>query len=304
MNSPRSQVANGSPADQRSDSYRVAMGNSQARTSSYRNAMHPSKSCPFLPPAKQSGPYRVAVDMSPNRQYNNAVEDDVLSRADSYRIAVRNNHGLVELPNNRNTSYRFAVGDEVTARNAKLDALGMDHGPILSGRDVRRMGITDVDQVKDIKMKPVMKHSASAPVVQMRRPMSAHQPVIKDTKTSTERSQNSGRIRKVTKQDVDPIEIVQTVDNHGDSKKSGKNNSNRSSTYIQFDPIFEDGDDFGLPNEEDYCKSLSHTSKSKLSLINGTIKDANANNVKQPKGSKLGKSSGIEIEDNWRFSQV
>lgn len=294
---------NGSTVDQRSDSYRVAMANCQSRTSSYRNAMHQSKSCPFLPPAKQSGPYRVAVDMSPNRQFNSAVEDDVLSRADSYRIAVRNTHGLVDATS-RNTSYRFAVGDDPTMRNAKLDALGMDSGPILSGRDVRRMGITDVDQVKDIKMKPAMKHSASAPVVQMRRPMSAHQPVIRDTKKPTERSQSGGRIRKVTKQDVDPIEIVQTVDTHGDSRKTSKNNPNRSSTYIQFDPIFEDGDDFGLPNEEDYYKNLSHTSKSKLSLINGTVKDANANNVKQPKGSKLGKSSGVEIEDNWRFSQV
>ena len=298
--------------DQRTDSYRVAMG-SNPRTTSYRNAMHPSKSCPFLPPAKHSGPYRVAVDMSPNRAMGH-VEDDALSRADSYRIAVRNTHGLVSADMmNRNTSYRFAVDDDVPVINAKLDALGMHTGPIMSGRDARRMGITDVDQAKDIKvkpttdtkMKPTMKHSASAPVVRMRHPVQAKQPAPKDTK-SNDRSQNStsgGRIRKVTKQDVDPIEIVQTVDTHSDSKKSSKNNPNRSSTYIQFDPIFEDVDDFNMPNEADYSKHLSSTSKSKLSLINGTVKDANANNVK-PTMSSSRKSSGVEIEDNWRFSQV
>ena len=37
---------------------------------------------------------------------------------------------------------------------------------------------------------------------------------------------SNGRIRKVTKQDVDPIEVVQTVDNNNDSRKSNKNNPN------------------------------------------------------------------------------
>lgn len=310
-----SATINADQSTSRSESYRVAMGNTSTRTGSYRNAMHQSKSCPLLPPAKQSGPYRVAIDMNPNHAVGNIVDDDVLSRADSYRIAVRNTHGIVPDLTSRNTSYRVAVDDDVPRLKSKLEALGMDNERLMSGRDVRRMGITDVDQVKDIKMKPTMKHSASAPFVQMRKDVKSPASSQQHTNTKqADRSQSGGRIRKVTKQDVDPIEIVQTVDNNkGDSRKMGKNNPNRSSTYIQFDPIFEDGDDFGPPNDADlaitsldYSKNLSNTSKSKMSLINGTVKDANANTVKQPKHARLGKSasSGVEIEDNWRFSQV
>ena len=302
----------------RSDSYRVAMGN-PSRTSSYRNAMHASKSYPNLPPTKQSGPYRVAMDMSPNKAFaNNYVDDDddVLSRADSYRIAVRNTNGIVP-DMGRNGALKFADSGAIPENvNSKLKALSMDDKNLMSGRDVRRMGITDVDQVKNVKAKPVIKESKSMPQMQM------HQVKMRDNRSqsssqvqtrrpeskpnpppSTEKAQD-GRIRKVTTHDVDPIEVVQTVDISQDSRKSAKNNPNRSSTYIQFDPIFEDNEDFygGIDmSSVDYSKHLSDTSKSKLGLINGTMKDANANMVKRPV-SKAGKMSGAE--DDWRFSQV
>lgn len=296
----------------RSDSYRVAMN---SRTSSYRNAMHQSKSFPNLPPSRQSGPFRVAMDMSPNRAFNQCPDDEVMSRADSYRIAVRNTNPLIPADMaNRNTSYRVAINDDVpSVVNSKLEALGMDDKKLMSGRDVRRMGITDVDQVKDVNPKVVMRESKSTPNIQLRirdsKPSpNAMGPSASQTRASQQQTQqSSGRIRKCTKQDVDPIQIVATVDTTNDSKKTGKNNPNRSSTYIQFDPIFEDTEDFTNAadldmSSLDYSMNLSKTSKSKFGLINGTVTDANANNVKPRKTTKSSKNS--DIEDNWRFSQV
>ncbi|XP_053396780.1 uncharacterized protein LOC128556275 isoform X2 [Mercenaria mercenaria] len=299
----------------RSDSYRIALnsrkGSGSGSGSSSRNAMHQSKSMPVLPPSRKSGPFRVAMDMSPNRAYNN-VDDDVMSRADSYRIAVRNTNGLGTEILNRNTSYRVAVNDEIPSMlNSKLDALSMDDNKLMSGRDVRRMGITDVDQVKDINPKPVMRESKSAVQLRNRDSKPAPQALGPNTNVVSRPSpqqqmKNDGRIRQCFKQDIDPIQVVATVDINQESKKSSKNNQNRSSTYIQFDPIFEDTEDFQNAadldmSSLDYSKNISDISKSKFGLINGTVKDANANTVKMKK-SKSGKD--IEIEDNWRFSQV
>lgn len=288
--------ADSSQISTRTDSYRNAT--SSARSGSYRNSMNSSKSFPNLPPTKQSGPYRVAMDMSPNRAFSAADDDDVMSRADSYRIAVRNTNGIVPDYASRNSSYRVAVNDDIPSTvSSKLDALSMDNRKGQGGRDVRRMGITDVDQAKDISV----------------------QPSSKDSKSSSQQN-GGGRIRKVTNQNVDPIEVVQTVDYRGE-RKANKNKENRSSTYIQFDPIFEDTEDFSLglgPDSDlssrDYSLNLSNTSKSKYSLINGAVKDANSNNIKSLRKSKSTKSidstnssgsgKSIEIEDNKRFSQV
>ncbi|KAH3735640.1 hypothetical protein DPMN_042175 [Dreissena polymorpha] len=314
-----SAYSQGDQFSSRSDSYRVAMGNGNQRTVSYRNAMHSSKSFPVLPPTTQSGPYRVAMDMNPSMAANNtySYDDDVLNRADSYRMAVRNTNGIVSDVGNRNSALRVALHEDIPSHvNSKLEALGMEDSGLMSGRDVRRRGITDVDQVKNIKGKPAMKTSKSMPqmrtqdskspsaVVTRRKQEPTRQPAV-----TPETRPQSGRIRKVTTQDVDPIEIVQTVDTSVDSRKSAKNNPNRSSTYIQFDAIFEDGEDFTNPGDMDlssldYSKNLSSTSKSKIGLFNGTMKDANANNVKPTVfgTSKAGKN--MEVEDNWRFSQV
>ena len=308
--SPTSNSDNGHFSS-RSDSYRVALRNKSAEGPG-RNTMHQSKSMPVLPPSRKSGPFRVAMDMSPNRAYNNGIDDDVMSRADSYRIAVRNTNGLGTEILNRNTSYRVAVNDEIPSMlNSKLDALGMDDNKLMSGRDVRRMGITDVDQVKDINPKPLMRETKSAVQLRNRDSKPSSQTMgpnshVVSRQTAQQQTKNDGRIRQCFKQDIDPIQVVATVDINGDTKKSGKNNPNRSSTYIQFDPIFEDTEDFSNAADLDmtsldYSKNISDISKSKFGLINGTVKDANANTVKMKK-SKSGKD--IEIEDNWRFSQV
>lgn len=299
----------------RSDSYRVAMGSAnQGRGATNRTAMHQSKSFPVLPPSRQSGPFRVAMDMSPNRAFNDNTDDDVMSRADSYRLAVRNTNGLGTDVINRNTSYRVAVADDIPSMiNSKLEALGMETKKS-SGRDARRMGITDVDHAKDVNPKHMMREFKSASHVQHRNRDLKPAPQALGMNTTThsvskptpQQKNSDGRIRKCFKQDIDPIQVVATVDNNNEPKKSNKNNQNRSSTYIQFDPIFEDTEDFCNTgsldmSSLDYSKNISDISKSKFGLINGTVKDTNANTMNMNK-SKLGKD--IEIEDNWRFSQV
>ena len=301
----------------RSDSNRVAAGIPKNRNTSYRAAT--SKSYPVLPATKQSGPYRVARDMSPNPKLK--FDDDVMCRADSYRIAVRNTNGIIPDVANRNTSYRFAIDDAMPSeRNSKLEALSMNDSRSPSGgRDVRRMGITDVDQVKGVagRSQPVLSGKSQ--------PLTSGKSQSKDSKSVTSPSQNGrqkgDRIRKVTQTDVDPIEIVSSIDNNrNDTRKSNKNNQNRSSTYIQFDPIFED-DDFSnstetlhmstTPSAKSSFQNLSHNSlnsstgtgsRSKSNFNNsGNSRDSNFN-VKTVKSSKSGNT--IEIEDDWRFSQV
>ena len=300
----------------RSDGYHSGLGNK--RNTSYRAANSQSKSYPSLPASKPSGPVRVATDMNPKLNF----DEDVMSRADSYRIAVRNTNGIIPDVPNRNTSYRFAIDDAMPiGTNSKLEALSLnDSRSPSNGRDVRRMGITDVDQAKGI--------SGKSPVVNSGKP---HQPVIsgknqskgsKSTSSLPNTGQRSNHIRKVTTTDVDPIEIVSSIDNNrNDTRKANKNNQNRSSTYIQFDPIFEDDDFSGstdtlhlsMPSSaKSSTQNLSHNSvgsvsgsRLKANLLNGGVNHSNRDsnfNVKTVKSSKSGKP--IEIEDDWRFSQV
>ena len=315
--SESSSSGNNNDNSPRSDSYHVAMANKN-RNSSYRAANSQSKSYPSLPPSKASGPVRVAMDMNPKLNF----DEDVMSRADSYRIAVRNTNGIIPDVANRNTSYRFAIDDALPiGTNSKLEALSLnDSRSPSSGRDVRRMGITDVDQAKGIAGKSPVANSGKS-----------HQQVIsgksqskgsKSTSSLPNGGQKSDRIRKVTQTDVDPIEIVSSIDNNrNDTRKANKNNQNRSSTYIQFDPIFEDDDFSGstdtlhlsMPSSaKSSTQNLSHNSlnssagsRSKSNFMNGGHNHSNRDsnfNVKTVKSSKSGKP--IEIEDDWRFSQV
>ena len=302
----------------RSDAYHGGMANKN-RNTSYRAATGQSKSYPSLPASKPSGPVRVAMDMNPKLNF----DEDVMARADSYRIAVRNTNGIIPDVANRNTSYRFAIDDAMPiSTNSKLEALSLnDSRSPSNGRDVRRMGITDVDQAKGI--------AGKSPVVNSGK--SHHQPVIsgksqskgsKSTSSLPNSGPKSNHIRKVTQTDVDPIEIVSTIDNNrNDTRKANKNNQNRSSTYIQFDPIFEDDDFSGstdtlhlsMPSSaKSSTQNLSHNSvgsssgsRLKAKLLNGGGSHSNRDsnfNLKTVKSSKSGKP--IEIEDDWRFSQV
>ncbi|OWF44994.1 uncharacterized protein LOC110457581 isoform X2 [Mizuhopecten yessoensis] len=230
-------------ANSRSDSYRVAMVN-PSRNSSYRVAMKESKSCPSLQNSQRIRPSPVLSHSSHSNGHKNAspvltqssnkngtpsplpaeyympsADPEDFNRTDSYRYAVRNTHGVVsEEPTGRNSSYRVAMKEmESVIPDNHMSGV---HSVPAGGRDMRRMGITDVDQVKGIaggSTKP-LKPSESTSSVQV-------------------------KLRRSTKKgDVDPISVLSSMES-GSSHKTNKNRHSTSSTYIRFDPIFEDKED-------------------------------------------------------------
>ncbi|KAL3881290.1 hypothetical protein ACJMK2_027745, partial [Sinanodonta woodiana] len=289
---------NSTSSSARTDSYRVAMAESP-RNGSHNIGIHQSKSFPQLPPSTRSGPLRVAANIS-GKYTPLASIDDAINRADSYRMAVRNTNGVVE--NSRNTSYRVAVDEQNPITNSlRFEPLNAGNSVSPGGRDIRRMGITDIDQVKDIDSDKIIV-----------------------TSTSQSGINNSGMTaKKRAKPDADPIQVLSSMDyNRNDTKKSSKN-PNRSSTYICFDPIFEDKEDLTNSHE---CLRLSSTSLktltsaetfsdksidrsgNKVNAFSGSTSSHSSLNTGLMNGSrskhKSKTSSNIEIEDDWRFSAV
>ncbi|KAK3577455.1 hypothetical protein CHS0354_032306 [Potamilus streckersoni] len=288
---------NSTSSSARTDSYRVAMAESP-RNGSHQVGMHQSKSFPQLPPSTRSGPLRVAANIS-GKYIPVAPLDDAINRADSYRMAVRNTNGVVE--NSRNTSYRVAVDEQNPITNSlRFEPLNAGNSVLPGGRDIRRMGITDIDQVKDIDSDKIIVTSAS------------QSGITKSGMTAKKRA----------KPDADPIQVLSSMDyNRNDTKKSSKN-PNRSSTYICFDPIFEDKEDFTNSQE---CLRLSSTSLKTLTPETFSDKsiDRSGNKVNAFSGStsshislntgfmngsrsehKSKTSKNVEIQDDWRFSAV
>ncbi|XP_069142741.1 serine-rich adhesin for platelets-like isoform X2 [Argopecten irradians] len=325
-----------SNANGRNDSYRVAMVN-PSRNSSYRVAMKESKSCPSLqnsqkvrpsPVLSQSshsnGPKNGPKNASPvltQSVYNKGTpsplpaeyflpqaEPEDFNRTDSYRFAVRNTHGVVSEDNTgRNSSYRVAV-KEMDSMIPDNHMSGV-HSVPAGGRDMRRMGITDVDQVKGVSgATKSLRPSESTSSVKLRRP----------AKTS----------------DVDPISVLSSM-NSGSSHKTNKNRHSTSSTYIRFDPIFEDKEDItgSMDSLRDSMGSLKMadssgemsfygadsfygSGKPKVNaLSNGRLPSSSANEksssslfsnvknfVRQKSSSK--NSSAAVIEDDCRFTMV
>ncbi|XP_060070282.1 uncharacterized protein LOC132550253, partial [Ylistrum balloti] len=324
-----------SNVNSRNDSYRVAMVN-PSRNSSYRVAMKESKSCPSLQNSQRIRPSPVLSQSSHPSGHNNAsqvltqssykkgttsqlpaeyfmpqTDPEDFNRTDSYRYAVRNTHGVVsEDQTGRNSSYRVAMKE--------MDSLIPDnplsgvHSVPAGGRDMRRMGITDVDQVKGI--------AGSS----------------KSLKPSESTSSVQVKLRRSTKKgDVDPISVLSSMES-GSSHKTNKNRHSTSSTYIRFDPIFEDKEDItgsmdslrdpsmGSLKVADSSGEMSFyggdsfygNSKPKVNaLSNGRPIGSNANEksssslfsnvknfVKQKSGSK--NSSPAVIEDDYRFTMV
>jgi hypothetical protein len=320
-NSQKSYKAPPVEPSNRSDSYRVAMadGNS-CRSGSYRVAMKESLSCPSFnqkisnppPSANQNLPYNgIPADSYGNPPSTSSDFPIDFSRTDSYRVAVRNTQGVV---NNdvvqRNSSYRVAVDDlEPIMMDSRMN--GLDGGSDkVSGRDSRRMGITNIDQVKDI---PAGNKGSK---------------IIGGVDVS--KIDTSKVVRRRPKSDVDPISVIsdqEATKNANRTHKSSNKRHSTSSTYIKFDPIFEVGEDMMLSMES--LKTSSNTSlkmtpdytdhgygfnrapekinaggnqkhpseKSSSSLI-GSIKST----FKSMSGHS--KQSSSANEDDWRFSMV
>ncbi|KAK3096996.1 hypothetical protein FSP39_005483 [Pinctada imbricata] len=314
-------------ASSRSDSYRVAMVNpNNSRTGSYRVAMRESLSCPSFQQKVVQKPVQTSKKMQKsmsatrqpiqtpsasayNQQVVNGVDPADFNRTDSYRVAVRSTQGVVpmDVAAARNSSYRVAVDVmEPVIPDSRMEGLMTGNSNSqTSGRDSRRMGITNVDQLKSVSSSQV----------------------------DTSKIDTSSVVRRRPKPDVDPISEISNRDAQRASNRTGKNSSKRhstSSTYIKFDPIFELGEDVGVSMES--LKTGSNSSlkmtpdlpqtgygftydKPKINAMNGaklsseksasklfgsiksTIKSISGNNNTKP-------SREFEIEDDLRFSMV
>ena len=168
------------------------------------------------------------------------ADSDAVARADSYRFAVRNTQGVVGEIATRNTSYRMATGDDSPVPDARMDAINSWEGKLMSGsRDIRRMGITDIDQLKCYDSDSSSgKMSSSSLNGQL------------STKSfagiNSSRKKMKPEVQNLLRGDKTPSPEVKRMSKI--SSKSGKDkdkdrSKRQSSTYIRFDPIFEQGDD-------------------------------------------------------------
>ncbi|XP_046365436.2 serine-rich adhesin for platelets-like [Haliotis rufescens] len=223
--SPSNAYTQGSPSSVRSAD---SQNSANSRSDSYRVAMKTEydQESPSTPNRAES--YRVAVTKTNSAPP--AVEPEVPNRADSYRFAVRNTNGLVDSSHKRNTSYRVTLHEG--ERDSRLDALNSWNG---SGKDLRRMCITDIDQLKcysdDDSTKKTKEKSGGgifATINSSKKKMSSKSDIESSLRPNKTPSPDSGSKRS----------------SKADKEKDKKNAKTRSSTYIRFDPIFEDKEDF------------------------------------------------------------
>ena len=169
---------------------------------SVKNNSNLNKSDP-LKQENKSGKFN-SSNVRSNQNMSGLNSNDMTYRTDSYHVALGTNFDNPA----RNTSYRVAVKetDPIISDN-RLDVID---SIMSAGRDSRRMGITNIDQVKSVPM---------------------------DNKKTTPESQKQQVVRR-RKPDVDPISVLQTRESN--SNKTNKNRFSTSSTFIQFDPISED----------------------------------------------------------------
>ncbi|XP_059166341.1 uncharacterized protein LOC131948694 [Physella acuta] len=159
--------------------------------------------------------------------------DDNVSRADSYRCAVRNTQSsyLSDLAG-RNSSYRLATCEEdVIISDHRMDACNLWTGTTGASRDVRRMGITDVDQLKH--------YSNEAD----NRRTSKNTDTLHARKRLSVRSEGDAHNNPSKSSPTEQKKFMRS-----NSKDKSKQKT-QSSTYIRFDPIFESGEDLRASSE-------------------------------------------------------
>ena len=329
-------VAMVNPNNCRSGSYRVAMRESLSCPSFQQQAVkqppisdkrkkslpvnNPNRSLPSQPVSNPNKSYPSKPTVSNSNKsgpmkavyYPPEIDPADFNRTDSYRVAVRATQGVVssnEMASARNSSYRVAVDlmDPVIP-DSRLDGL-VSRNPCdqVSGRDSRRMGITNVDQLKSV---------------------STNNPA----KVDTSKIDTSSVVRRRPKSDVDPISEISSRDQERANNRTGKNSSKRhstSSTYIKFDPIFELGEDMGVSMDSlktgsnsslKMSPEMPHTGygfsseKPKVNALQGTKHPTDKSNssllgsikstIKSISGTNSKQAKEFEIEDDWRFSMV
>ena len=227
----------------RSDSYRAATkdldqfnrqsrksmdGSVRPKTRSQSSAQMPSSSAPSSQPRmpkSMSCPTGMVADL------------DAVARADSYRFAVRNTQGVVGEVATRNTSYRMARGDDDPLPDARMDAINSwEAKPVSGSRDFRRMGITDIDQLKCYDSDSSSGRTSSSSLNGNSSRSFAG--------INSSRKKMKPEVQNLLRGDKTPSPEVKRMSKI--SSKSGKDKDKlkrQSSTYIRFDPIFEHGDD-------------------------------------------------------------
>ena len=160
------------------------------------------------------------------------------TRADSYRFAVRNTQGIVGEVAARNTSYRMATQDDDPVFDSRMDAANLwDQSKTPGGRDMRRMGITDIDQLKCYDSDSSSSRTSASS-------LSGKSSSRGFAGINSSRKKMKPEVQNLLRGDKTPSPEIKRM-----SKVSGKNSKEKdkgkshSSTYIRFDPIFEQGDD-------------------------------------------------------------
>nr|KAI8758446.1 serine-rich adhesin for platelets-like [Biomphalaria glabrata] len=212
----------------RSDSYRVALleETDQLKLVSKKNSRAHSSGSSISAMKPNDALVRFAQSRAltvPGPTYG----EDNISRADSYRCAVGNTMGAqVGDIANRNSSYRLATNEEdIIITDNRMDSCNLWTGKTGGTRDIRRMGITDIDQLKQYKNDTDNRNSSNT----------LHAKKMLGVKKETDPGKASPSEQKKL--------LRQT------SKDRAKQQKTQSSTYIRFDPIFESGEDLRASSE-------------------------------------------------------
>ncbi|KAL8566958.1 hypothetical protein ACOMHN_059758 [Nucella lapillus] len=227
------------PPTPRSDSYRAATRDFNPLSHRSRDSAHGSVGAK---PRSHSSSHM--VPSTPHKHMHTsascpstmAAEADV-TRADSYRLAVRNTQGVVGEIATRNTSYRMATGDDDHVPDARMDAINSWNRRQSAGnRDSRRMGITDIDQLKSYDSdSSASRGSASS--------RSGKSPSRGFASIRPSHKKMTPEVENLLRGDKTPSPEVKRMSRPSSSKASKDKEKRRSSTYIRFDSIFEQGDD-------------------------------------------------------------
>ncbi|KAK7108095.1 serine-rich adhesin for platelets-like [Littorina saxatilis] len=163
------------------------------------------------------------------------ADTDAVTRADSYRFAVRNTQGVVGDMATRNTSYRMATGDQEPVLDSRMDAANSWDRRGSRGRDLRRMGITDIDQLKCYDSDSSSGRTSSSSL--------SGKPFAKGfAGINSSRKKMRPEVQNLQRGEKTPSPEVKMR-----GKTAGKGGKEKirpqSSTYIRFDSIFEQVDD-------------------------------------------------------------
>ncbi|ESO92267.1 hypothetical protein LOTGIDRAFT_162919 [Lottia gigantea] len=253
----------------RSDSYRVAMRtdaneltNPHSKSREVDQSSLKRKSTGSVK-STSSSPRTPATPVTPEPDPN-------VIRADSYRIAVRKTNGVVAPFDamGRATSYSVAMRDSVPGNDNPLARNSTSSLPD-GKKDSRRRGITDIDQLKDYSgdRKFSLKSASNlfATINSSKKKMNVKSEIESLLRPTTSPSPESNRSSKSPKSPKSP------------KADKSKNKEHRSSTYIRFDPIFEDKEDFLSSRDSLRTNSMSSLNKS-VSEATGSRQKLNVEN--------------------------